>query len=85
VHAVGGIKQHGRKAPTLKTNISPTRMGSDLKFVRNSKSPRKKAGSMLPLQDRHNACTTARKHRHTQAAQAGPSQQQSRLHLGSGV
>lgn len=35
---------------TLKTTISPALIGSSWKFVRNSRSPLWKAGSMLPLQ-----------------------------------
>lgn len=35
---------------TLKTTISPALMGSSRKFVRNSRSPLWKAGSILPLQ-----------------------------------
>lgn len=34
---------------TLKTTISPTRTGSSWKLVRNNKSPRWNAGSILPL------------------------------------
>lgn len=36
----------------LKTTISPTLIGSSIRFVRNRRSPLWKAGSMLPLKKR---------------------------------
>lgn len=39
----------------LKTTISPTLMGSSIRFVRNSRSPLWNAGSMLPLQKKRRA------------------------------